>query len=124
MIARRCGTSLESRSRPLGVIYLVDPLRATFSASTTRGNLLIVANSFSYGAYIAVSRNLVKRYGAFNVITWLFLVSAIITLPLALYAWSSDGLGNVPGSAWLAIIYIVLLPTVLYIYLQPWLLLV
>ena len=104
----------------VGVIYLVDPFRATFSTSTTRGNLLIVANSFSYGAYIAVSRDLVKRYGAFNVITWLFLVSAIITLPLAVYAWSSDGLQNVPGSAWWAIVYIVLLPTVLVYYLNAW----
>jgi len=104
----------------LGVIYLVDPFRATFSASTTRGNLLIVANSFSYGAYIAVSRDLVKRYGAFNVITWLFLVSAIITLPLAVYSWSTDDLGSVPGNAWLAIIYIVLLPTVLVYYLNAW----
>jgi drug/metabolite transporter (DMT)-like permease len=104
----------------LGVIYLVDPFRATFSASTTRGNLLIVANSFSYGAYIAVSRDLVKRYGAFNVITWLFLVSAIITLPLAVYSWSTDSLGNVSGGAWLAIIYIVLLPTVFVYYLNAW----
>jgi drug/metabolite transporter (DMT)-like permease len=104
----------------LGVIYLVDPFRATFSASTTRGNLLIVANSISYGAYIAVSRDLVKRYGAFNVITWLFLVSAIITLPLAVYSWSTGGLGDVSASAWIAIVYIVLVPTVFVYYLNAW----
>jgi len=38
-----------------GVIYLVDPLRADFSSHTNIGNLLIVANSFSYAAYIAIS---------------------------------------------------------------------
>lgn len=53
-------------------------------------------------------------------ITWLFLVSAIITLPLAVYSWSTDGLGDVPGSAWLAITYIVLVPTVLVYYLNAW----
>ena len=104
----------------IGVVYLVDPFRANFSAATTRGNLLLVANSFSYGAYIAVSRDLVKRYGAFNVITWWFLVSAIITLPLAIYAWTSDGLAAVPASGWLAIVYIVLIPTVLVYYLNAW----
>jgi drug/metabolite transporter (DMT)-like permease len=62
----------------------------------------------------------VKRYGAFNVITWLFLVSAIITLPLAIYSWSTDSLQDVTGSAWLAIIYIVLLPTVFVYYLNAW----
>lgn len=41
-----------------GVIYLVDPWRANFTAQTTLGNILIICNSFSYGAYIAVSRDL------------------------------------------------------------------
>ncbi|HKP47241.1 MAG TPA: DMT family transporter [Pyrinomonadaceae bacterium] len=103
-----------------GVIYLVDPFRATISAATTRGNLLLVANSFSYGAYIAVSRNLVKRYGAFNVISWLFAVSAIIILPVAAFAWTKDNLAAVPASAWIAIIYIVLVPTVFVYYLNAW----
>jgi len=57
-----------------GVVYLVDPFRASFSTQTTLGNALIIANSLCYGAYIAVSRDLVKRYGALNVITWLFVI--------------------------------------------------
>jgi drug/metabolite transporter (DMT)-like permease len=47
-----------------GVIYLVDPLQASFTTQDTLGNILIVANSLCYGAYIAVSRDLVKQYGA------------------------------------------------------------
>ena len=43
----------------------------------------------SYGAYIAVSRDLFRRYGALNVITWIFLMGALITLPFAGYAWST-----------------------------------
>lgn len=103
-----------------GVIYLVDPFRATFSAGTTRGNLLIVANSLSYGGYIAISRGLVKRYGAFNVISWLFVISAVLTLPVSIYSWQADGLGAVPANAWFAIIYIVLVPTVAVYYLNAW----
>src|ERR1044072_793575 len=45
-----------------GVIYLVDPWRASFTAQTTVGNLMLVANSLCYGAYIAVSRDLFRRY--------------------------------------------------------------
>ena len=103
-----------------GVIYLVDPLRASFSAQTTLGNTLIVANSLSYGAYIAVSRDLFKRYGALNVITWIFLVSAVVTLPIAGYAWASDGLQTVPLAVWMSVIYIVLIPTVGVYYLNAW----
>jgi drug/metabolite transporter (DMT)-like permease len=103
-----------------GVIYLVDPLRTTFSAQTTLGNTLIVANSLSYGAYIAVSRNLVRRYGALNVITWLFLIGAFVTLPIAGFAWRSDGLEFVTMKAWVGVIYIVLVPTVGAYYLNAW----
>ncbi len=103
-----------------GVIYLVDPWRANFSAQTTHGNILIIVNSFSFGAYIAVSRDLFRRYGALNVITWIFLIGALITLPIAGYAWSTDELQTVPAGVWLAVFYIVLVPTVGAYYLNSW----
>jgi drug/metabolite transporter (DMT)-like permease len=103
-----------------GVIYLVDPLRASFSTETTLGNILIVANSLSYGAYIAVSRDLFKGYGALNMITWIFLVGALLTLPIAGYAWAVDELQIVSLEVWLCVIYIVLFPTVGAYYLNAW----
>jgi|SRR5882672_863368 len=103
-----------------GVIYLVDPLRANFSAQTTLGNILIIINSLSFGAYIAVSRDLFRRYGALNVITWIFLIGAVITLPVAGYSWSKDGLGNISPGVWLAVAYIILVPTVGAYYLNSW----
>jgi drug/metabolite transporter (DMT)-like permease len=107
-------------SAAAGVIYLVDPLRASFSAQTTLGNVLIIANSFSFGAYIAVSRNLFRRYGALNVITWIFLIGAVVTLPVAAYAWTASGLTTVSLGAWLAVAYIILVPTVGAYYLNSW----
>jgi drug/metabolite transporter (DMT)-like permease len=103
-----------------GVLYLVDPFRASFSAQTTLGNILIIANSLCYGAYIAVSSDLVRRYGALNVITWLFLIGAVVTLPFAAYAWSADGLKSVSMGAWATVVYIILIPTVGAYYLNAW----
>ena len=103
-----------------GVIYLVDPLRASFSTQTTLGNILIVINSLSYGAYIAVSRDLFRRYGALNVITWIFLIGAVLTLPIAGYAWGADALGSVSNMMWLTVAYIILVPTVGAYYLNSW----
>ena len=104
----------------IGVIYLVDPFRASFSAQTSLGDILIIANSLCYGAYIAVSRDLVKRYGALNVITWLFLIGAVVTLPLSAHAWTTDNLKSVSIGAWVIVVYIVLIPTVGAYYLNAW----
>jgi drug/metabolite transporter (DMT)-like permease len=103
-----------------GVVYLVNPLRADFSPQTHTGNLLILANSLFYGAYIALSRDLFKRYGALNVITWMFCISSLVILPFGAYALSSDKLETVAASVWLAVIYIILVPTVGAYYLNAW----
>jgi len=103
-----------------GVVYLVDPFRASFSAQTTLGNILVIGNSLCYGAYIAVSRDLVKRYGALNVISWLFIIAAVVALPLSAYAWSVDSLGSVSIGAWITLIYVILIPTVGAYYLNAW----
>ena len=103
-----------------GVVYLVDPFRASFSAQTSLGDILIIATSLCYGAYIAVSRDLVKRYGALNVITWLFLIGAVVTLPLSAHSWTTDDLKSVSSGAWVIVVYIVLIPTVGAYYLNAW----
>lgn len=103
-----------------GVIYLIDPLRADFSAQTNTGNLLIVTCALLYGAYIAISKDLFKRYGALNVITWMFCIGALVTLPVGAYALRGDKLQTAPASVWLAVIYIILVPTVVAYYLNAW----
>lgn len=103
-----------------GVIYLVDPLRADFSAHTTIGNLLIVTNSLGYAFYMVLSKDLFKRYGALNVITWVFLISSIITVPIGLVGLSGDHLSTLGAGVWLRIGYIILVPTVAAYYLNAW----
>jgi len=103
-----------------GVAYLVDPFRATLSGQTTLGNILIVINSLSYGAYIPLSRDLVKRHGALNVTTWLFMIATVITLPITIYLWSDVQINQVPSNVWLSLVYIVLVPTVGAYFLNAW----
>lgn len=103
-----------------GVIYLVDPLRADFSAHTTIGNLLIVTNSLGYAFYMVLSKDLFKRYGALNVITWVFLISSIIVVPIGIFGLNGDHLNNVPAAVWLRIAYIIVAPTAGAYYLNAW----
>lgn len=103
-----------------GVVYLVDPLRADFSAQTRTGNLLLVINSLLYGAYIAISKDIFRRYGALNVITWIFAIAAIVTLPVSAYSLSQTGLQGISAEVWLALAYIIIVPTVIAYYLNAW----
>ena len=103
-----------------GVIYLIDPLRAQFTSDTTAGNLLLLANGLCYAVYLVISKRLLDRYGALNVITWIFLVSAILMLPLSFYSFGNENLGAISWTVWLLILVVILLPTVGAYYLNAW----
>ena len=102
-----------------GVVYLVNPGRAEL-AGTTVGNLLLITNSLLYGFYIVISKRLLNRYGALNVITWIFLVSTIILVPLGVYSFAHENVAAISWNVWLLIGLIVLLPTVGAYYLNAW----
>jgi drug/metabolite transporter (DMT)-like permease len=103
-----------------GVVYLVNPLRADFSAQKNTGNLMIVTNCLLYGAYIALSKDLFKRYGALNVITWMFGIGSLAMLPFGAYSMSGDNFQAVSATVWFAVLYIILIPTVAAYYLNAW----
>jgi drug/metabolite transporter (DMT)-like permease len=103
-----------------GVIYLIGPTRHEFSSLTRAGDLLIVTNSLCYGAYIAVSKDLVKRYSALTVIAWTFIVACVATVPVGVISMSHVSLADITLGVWLRIIFIILVPTVGAYYLNAW----
>ena len=103
-----------------GVIYLVNPARADLSAQTTAGNLLIVGNSLLYAIYIVISKTLFERYGALNVITWIFLVGLVVTVPVGIYSLQYENLGAINAGVWVMLVFIILFPTVGAYYLNAW----
>jgi len=103
-----------------GVVYLINPAQANFSRETNIGNLILIINSLSYGAYIAISQDMIKRYGALTVITWLFIFGSLITLPIGGYHLTEIPLANIPAGVWFAMLYIILIPTVAAYYLNAW----
>jgi drug/metabolite transporter (DMT)-like permease len=104
----------------IGVVYLVSPHRADFTAHTTIGNLVVVSSSFLYGVYIVISKDLFERYGALNVITWIFLVGAVVSAPVGIHYLSSEHLQAAGPGTWVAVVFIVLFPTVGAYYLNAW----
>jgi drug/metabolite transporter (DMT)-like permease len=121
------GTDRATRRRVLGialaavgVFYLIGPGRVQFSASTRLGDLLIVSNSLCYGAYIAVSKGLMKRYSAITVITWVFVVACVVAAPAGAVSLARLPLSSISWHVWLAILYIIVLPTAGAYYLNGW----
>ncbi|HWP53944.1 MAG TPA: DMT family transporter [Pyrinomonadaceae bacterium] len=103
-----------------GVLYLIGPGRSDFSSATRVGDLLIVANSLCYGAYIAVSKDLVGKYNALTVITWIFIIGSVATIPPGLISLSQIQLSNVSWKVWIEVAYIIVLPTAITYYLNAW----
>ena len=103
-----------------GVVFLINPLQAELTPETTLGNLLLIANALCYATYIVISKSLLERYGALNVITWIFLVSAVTLVPLGIYSTRSEDLGAISWTVWFLIALVILLPTVGAYYLNAW----
>jgi drug/metabolite transporter (DMT)-like permease len=103
-----------------GVAWLVNPARADLSTQTTVGNLLIVSNSLLYAIYIVISKKLFERYGALNVITWIFLVGSVVTIPVGIYSMQQENVAAISAGVWLTIAFIIIFPTVGAYYLNAW----
>jgi len=104
----------------VGVIYLVNPVRADLSHQTTAGNLLLVSNALLYAIYIVISKDLFERYGALNVITWIFLIGSLVTIPVGIYSLRQENLSAIGTGAWLLVALIIIFPTVGAYYLNAW----
>lgn len=103
-----------------GVVYLIDPMKASFSSETTQGDVLIILNCLSYATYIAVSKRIIIHYGALKSIAWIFLFGSVVNVPLGLYSLSTVEAGAIGWQAWLAVATIVVFPTILSYYWNTW----
>jgi drug/metabolite transporter (DMT)-like permease len=121
-----------------GVVFLIDPRNASFSSETTLGDFLIILNSLSFGIYVATSKEVITRNGAFRSMMWVFIFASLICVPAGIYSLSSIDVSVVEPVIWLMVLYIAIVATAgpyllnayalskvnasivsVYIYLQP-----
>jgi drug/metabolite transporter (DMT)-like permease len=103
-----------------GVLLLVGPHGGDFSAQTRIGDLLIVSNALCYGVYIAISKNLMMKYSAMTVITWIFIIGTVATLPAGVVSLSRIQVRSIPLIVWFEVAYIIVLPTAGAYFLNAW----
>jgi drug/metabolite transporter (DMT)-like permease len=104
----------------VGVVLLIDPQKASFSSQTTIGDLLIVANSLSYGIYVATSKETITRNGAFRSMMWVFIFASVICVPFGLDSMSQLNLSVISPWIWPIILYIAIGATASPYLLNAW----
>jgi len=103
-----------------GVLFLLDPRNASFSSETTAGDILIILNSLSYGIYVATSKTVITRNGAMRSITWIFIFSSLVCVPLGAFSFSRVDVSGIGPMTWLLILYISLIATAVPYFLNAW----
>ena len=103
-----------------GVIFLIDPRASSFSSQTTTGDLMIVVNSLSYGIYVATSKEVITRNGAFRSMMWVFVFASVICVPLGLHSLPATQPGEIDSHIWLLVLYIAIGATAAPYLLNAW----
>jgi drug/metabolite transporter (DMT)-like permease len=104
----------------VGVILLIDPRGASFSSETTIGDMMIIVNSLSYGIYVATSKDVVTRNGAFRSMMWVFIFASIACVPLGLFSLSMVDVQAIGVNIWFLVVYIAVFATAAPYLLNAW----
>ena len=104
----------------IGVLIIIDPRNASFSSATTLGDILIVVNSLSFGIYVATSKSVVTRNGAFRSIMWIFIFGGIACVPFGAWSFSSLDMSAITPLTWLLIFYLAIVATTTPYLLNAW----
>ncbi len=83
------------------------------------GNIMVTANVAAYSAYLVVSRDLLKKYHPLTVITWIFVFGAIGLVPFGIRETIREA-PTMHSTTILALLWIILLPSVAAYYLNMW----
>ena len=96
----------------VGVLYLVgtsyqlDPRHAL-------GDLMVMGNALCYAGFLVLARPVIQRYDALSLTTWMFLVGAVVFVPIGLASGLRGQLGAASTETLGWMLYIVVGPSVL-----------
>lgn len=103
-----------------GVVILIDPRNASFSSSTTLGDLLIILNCLSYAIYVATSKGAIVRNGTFRSMMWVFVFASIISVPIGAISMSAVDVSSIAPMIWLLTLHIAIVATAAPYLLNAW----
>ncbi len=95
-----------------GVLYLLNAEKFDLSSGRVVGSLFILTNTTCYSIYLVFAKGTIARLGAFYTIAWVFLLGAIEAAPYTVPDTLSTIWWELPGEAWLSLLFILAGPTI------------
>jgi drug/metabolite transporter (DMT)-like permease len=93
------------------VLLILTAAQAISNTGSMMGNMLCLLSSASYALYLTAFKRLINKYSPVTLMKWMFLFSAIVTLPLCLGDMRSVPWQTIPLNEYLRIGYVVILAT-------------
>ncbi|MBA2564261.1 MAG: EamA family transporter [Gemmatimonadetes bacterium] len=94
-----------------GALVLVRAGDVDLQRERSLGNAMIVMNALAYAGYLVLSKDLLARYPPLVVTAAVFLLGTVGVLPFGAPALATLDWAAVSSRTWLAVLYIILVPT-------------
>lgn len=124
IIMRREKTSFRKIAGSLisfvGVILLLGAERIDLDNQFFVGNVLVFINAVSFGIYLVIAKDILKRYHPATVTTWTFVFGAIGILPFGVTQAIHLPYADISVIAWLCVAFLILFSSVIVYYINSW----
>lgn len=91
-----------------------------FSRETALGDVMVLFNALSYGAYLVLVKPLAARYQSSTIVAWMFTLGLVVTLPVGFTAATQVAWATLSGGTWAALAFVLVGATVLAYGLNAW----
>lgn len=105
-----------------GIIYLIisrGTVQSGASQSTPFGIFMIVLNVLSFCMYLGIFKPLIAKYSVVTFMKWIFLFSALVSVPLSSKALISVDWTGIPSIQYAELSYLIICATFITYYLIP-----
>lgn len=89
-----------------GALAVLDPTRLTLADDATLGNLMVLANTFSYATFLVLQRPVLQRLPWRTVIAWAFLFGSVGIFSVGGRELARVEPAQVPAATWWAMGYV------------------
>ncbi len=103
-----------------GAIWLVNARGDAAGGASSFGDALVAANAVCYAAYLVLAKDLLKRLEPLTVVTYVFLLGALIVAPVGVPALARVQADALDRRTVLVLAYIIVFPSFLVYLLSIW----
>ncbi|KAB2880876.1 DMT family transporter [bacterium] len=103
-----------------GVILLLGAERIDLNNQFFVGNVLVFINAVSFGVYLVISKNILKRYHPATVTTWTFIFGGIGVMPFGIDKAIHLPYAEISMTAWFCVAFLILFSSVIVYYINSW----